>query len=136
VLKGNISSIRVLSREKGHIKIYLNSKETQTFILNVGIIHTNINGFKRHSITTIDLNREIRLCSFCQSMGHISSYCKSPWSLRQVCRKTHKTNECVHCLDSKYRCVNSRTPTRLADNRFPIDYNRLINQSTGIDGEN
>ena len=30
----------------------------------------------------------------------------------------------------------SRTPTRLADNRFPIDYNRLIDQSTRIDGEN
>ena len=32
--------------------------------------------------------------------------------------------------------VAARTLTRLADNRFPIDCNRLINQSTRIDGEN
>jgi hypothetical protein len=43
VLKGNISStIRILSREKGHIKVYFTSKEAQTVILKAGIIHTNI----------------------------------------------------------------------------------------------
>jgi hypothetical protein len=62
VLKGNISStIRILSREKGHIKVYFTSKEAQTVILKAGIIHTKINGFKRHSIRAMDLNREIRL---------------------------------------------------------------------------
>ena len=116
MLKGNISStIRILSREKGHIKVYFTSKEAQTVILKAGIIHTKINGFKRHSIRAMDLNREIRLCYRCHSLGHIYSNCKSPSEVCGKCaEKTHKTNECVQ-LESKYRCVNCKNSKHKSD---------------------
>ncbi|EFX68629.1 hypothetical protein DAPPUDRAFT_114377 [Daphnia pulex] len=115
VLKGNVSSIRILSREKGHVKIYVTSKEVQTAVLKSGIIHTNINGFKRHSIRAMDLNREIRSCYRCHSLSHISSNCNSASEDCGKCaEKTHKTNECVH-LDSKYKCVNCKNGKHKSD---------------------
>lgn len=115
MLKGNISSIRILSREKGLVKIYVTSKEVQTAVLKSGIIHTNINGFKRHSFRAMDLNREIRSCYRNHSFGHISSNCNSASEDCGKCaEKTHKTNECVH-LDSKYKCVNCKNGKHKSD---------------------
>ena len=113
-LKGNISSIRVLSREKGHVKIYVTSKEVQKAILKVGMIHTNINGFKRHGIREMNLNREIRSCYKCHSLDHISSNCKSESVCGKCAEKTHKTNECEH-LDSKFKCVNCKNGKHRSD---------------------
>jgi hypothetical protein len=114
-LKGNISSIKILSREKGHLQIYVTSKEAQMAILKVDIIHTNINGFKRHSVRAMDLNRKIRTCYRCHCLGHISSNCNSGSEVCGKCaEKTHRTSECVH-LDSKFKCVNCKNGKHKSD---------------------
>jgi hypothetical protein len=120
LLRGNISSIKILSREKGHVKIYVTSKKTQVAILKAGIIHTNINGFKKHNIKEMDLNREIRSCFKCHKLDHISPNCPSKTEVCGKCaEKTHKTKECEH-LDSKFKCVNCKNGKHKSDDpKYP-----------------
>jgi hypothetical protein len=121
ILHGNIISIRILSRNKGHIRMYVSSKKCQMEILNVGVLYTKLEGeFKSHKVKEMNLNMEVKNCFKCQKEGHIAFHCpdKSDTHICGRCTGTHKTQDCV--LDeSKLKCVNCGGKHKSGDAKCP-----------------
>ena len=121
ILRGNIVNIRILSRNKGHIRMYVSSKKCQMEILSLGILYTKLEGeFKSHKVREMNLNMEVRNCFKCQKEGHIAFNCpdKSDKPVCGRCTETHKTQDCMHD-NSKLKCVNCGGKHKSGDAKCP-----------------
>jgi hypothetical protein len=110
-LKGQITGIRILSKNKGHIKIYVASKECQGAILKEGEVFTKLKeseDFTRHHVVPMNLDFEVTRCFKCQKYGHMSNQCsnKDPnFNCCGRCSQPHRTNTCL-VPDSALNCAN------------------------------
>ena len=100
ILKGNITGIRILSKTKGYIKIYVSSKECQEALLREGEVFSMSlkNNFTRHHVVAMNLNFEVTRCFKCQKYGHVASQCpnKDPnYNCCGRCSESHKTSTCL-----------------------------------------
>ena len=69
-LVGALESVRPLSKNAQHVKIYLNSKTNQAEILRKGSLYLKdiVNGsYSSHMVVEMDINREVRRCYRCQA---------------------------------------------------------------------
>ena len=114
ILRGNISSVRILSKNKGHVKIYVTSKKVQQDILKLGeiSIKKDTGEFKTHKIREMNLDREVKSCYKCHKLGHIAHHCESKSDICARCSETHKTTE---CLLQKFKCVNCKNGEHRSD---------------------
>lgn len=113
ILRGSIS-IRILSKNKGHVKIYVTSKKVQLDILKLGeiSIKKDTGEFKTHKIREMNLDREVKSCYKCHKLGHIAHHCGSKSDICARCSETHKTDE---CLLQKFKCVNCKNGEHRSD---------------------
>ena len=114
ILRGNISSVKILSKNKSHVKIYVTSKKVQQDILKLGeiSIKKDTGEFKTHKIREMNLDREVKSCYKCHKLGHIAHHCESKSDICARCSETHKTTE---CLLQKFKCVNCKNGEHRSD---------------------
>ena len=110
-LKGQITGIKILSKNKGHFKVYVASKECQDAILKEGEVFTKLKeseDFTRHHVVAMNLDFEVIRCFKCQKYGHMSNQCpnKDPnFNCCGRCSQSHRTNTCL-VPDTELKCAN------------------------------
>ena len=103
VLKGRIADVRTISKEKGHVRINMKSREAKESILSMKRINIKAtNGFERFRVVPLDPLRAVRRCFKCQEYGHIATYCKK--SLK--CGKCAENHSARECAADREKCVN------------------------------
>jgi hypothetical protein len=121
ILRGNISRIKILSKQKGHVKIYVTSKKCEEeVILAKKISVKNASGeFKEHRVEKAKLDFEVTYCFKCKKIGHVAFSCKDTVDTCGRCAESHKTQDCTH-PDSKLKCVNCKGTHKSGDFKCPV----------------
>jgi hypothetical protein len=118
ILRGKISRIKPLSKQKGHVKIYVTSKKCEEEVIQARKISVkNASGeFKEHRVEKSKLDFEVTYCYKCKKLGHVAFKCtdKSAAETCGRCAESHKTQDCIH-PDSKMKCVNCKGAHKSGD---------------------
>ena len=134
ILKGNINCIRPLSKEKGHIKIYVPTKECKEAILRVGRLYAKRDGkFSSHKVVELDLNREVRRCFKCQAYGHIASVCKNANKCGK-CSREHETRDCKAAPENA-KCANCKGKHVSGSSTCPEQLKAVAKYRTFLDSQ-
>ena len=122
ILRGKISRIKPLSKQKGHVKIYVTSKKCEEAVIQARKISVkNAAGeFKEHRVEKAKLDFEVTYCYKCKKLGHVAFNCKDKTAAETCgwCAESHKTQDCIH-PDSKMKCVNCKGAHKSGDFQCP-----------------
>ena len=123
VLRDKISRIKILSRKKGHVKIYVTSKKCEEAVIQARKISIkNAKGeFKEHRVEKAKLDFEVTYCFKCKKPGHVAFNCqdKSTTETCGRCCESHKTGDCTH-PDSMLKCASCKGPHKSGDFKCPV----------------
>ncbi|KAI9556065.1 hypothetical protein GHT06_018632 [Daphnia sinensis] len=121
ILRGKISRIKPLSKQKGHVKIYVTSKKCEEAEQARRISVKNAaGGFQEHRVEKAKLDFEVTYCYKCKKLGHVAFNWQDK-TAAETCGRSHKTKtqDCIH-PDSKMKCVNCKGAHKSGDFQCPV----------------
>lgn len=118
-----VSRIKPLSKQKGHVKIYVTSKKCEEAVIQARRISVKnaAGGFKEHRVEKAKLDFEVTYCYKCKKLVHVTFNCQDKTAAETCgrCAESHKTQDCIH-PDSKMKCVNCKGAHKSGDFQCPV----------------
>ena len=108
------SIFRSSNSQKGHVKLFFDSKRVRDEVLKSGRLFAF---GRRVQVVEVDLNRDVRRCYRCQTYGHIAKTPNNACSNEEVvcgyCAGPHLTKVCAH--KGQPKCANCKLAHRSGD---------------------